>query len=314
MIDKEETMKLHISNLDSMANESTLMTYFSKFGEVLSCLISKHPNGRCKGFANIIMLKNKEILYQILNMDHYLFEKRLRVTLFDGDRWTLNKRTVHLNGLPIWACEQYIFENFKGYGKIEDIKINKGRGSIIFASKESASDLIHQGYIDIEENRIIISEGKDLNFNKKKRSYKGNYQEKQYNYQEDEIFYEKKHKNFPNKPEDNKNLKNSNKRKKNNSGYFKTKVLEEEIYKRQNQNYFLGEFFHPEILRIYLKKIYKTNPNMGFIAKDKIKCLELFYFNRNDKYLRKTEKNYIINEMVNKVENNHLFSNLFLRK
>lgn len=126
--------KIFVSNLDEKTQEASLIQYFSQFGNIIECYVSKFPDGKCKGFAKV-QLSDKEALKKVLSMNHYMDGRNIRVEQFIKNvkdkkkkERELNSRKICVLAIPLHLKDQDLTNIFKMYGPVDGAYIRKSGG------------------------------------------------------------------------------------------------------------------------------------------------------------------------------------------
>lgn len=126
--------KIFVSNLDEKTQEASLIQYFSQFGNIIECYVSKFPDGKCKGFVKV-QLSDKEALKKVLSMNHYMDGRNIRVEQFIKNvkdkkkkERELNSRKICVLAIPLHLKDQDLTNIFKMYGPVDGAYIRKSGG------------------------------------------------------------------------------------------------------------------------------------------------------------------------------------------
>lgn len=300
--------KIIVSRIPPSTKKSELINYFSKFGSINHCNITKVNNGNHnKGF--IIGFQSEVDTNLILEMQHRLNGTRITVKPFSGQLRVANQRKVFVSNLPVDVSPTRVKGLFETYGKVRELKVSSsGRsGYITFEDPEVAREVLSKREVKFERKfTITLMESSEKENCQKKldkiepvlvvdNEHKSTSGEQQ---QAGEINTTGED-NLDKPSTDKEKLKDQSKNKKLNKkkgrrpgkGRFKDSTLSRKMRNRQRRgkgisglkkkhvSYFTGEFFPPEKLKNYLCRIYNSNPQVKNIPKKKLRTLQLFYFN-----------------------------------
>lgn len=162
---------LYVSNLNENVTESQLIAHFSKFGFITECKMGKLDDGRCKGFAKLTT-NDASATRIILNTDHIFANRKARVERYIQEQdqaqqkdLEIVQRRICVLGVPKGLKDPEFKEVFDYFGDVENayIRENKHRkknhGFVTFGQKSSASKALQRKYLDIEGwGRVQIRE------------------------------------------------------------------------------------------------------------------------------------------------------------
>lgn len=336
---------IYVSNLEENISESQLLSHFSKFGFLIECKMGKMEDGKCKGYAKLTT-KDAEAYRLILNTEHIFNGRRARVEPFikeQGQALLKDKdiieRRVCVLGVPKGLKDAEFKIAFGKFGEVGNayIRENKNRkknhGFVTFVEKVAAEQALESQYLVIEGwGRVQIREFRSKALQKKQKreqivQYPQNTQvnhKKQPFLQQRQIpfFNQNMHYNnrnfeqyhqFPNcrvsSPQHSAESNFTDDSSLGSQGYRKnTSALSNNTPKfEESYNY---SFMNEKHLKIYLKKILENNPQIAEIEEKQVQQLELFYYNKKDRFEagnRKTSYNYesIVDRFALRVYRNH---------
>lgn len=288
---------LYISNLAESMTEVQLLSHFSKFGFLTHFKMGQLENGKCKGYAQI-STKDLDAYRMILNSEHYFNGREARVEPFIHDKNQtirrekdiVNKRICVL-AVPKGKSDEEFKHVFEIFGEVENAYIRdvertkKNHGFVTFTSKKSCQKALKKRYLNVNGwGKMQIREFKSKNLEKEKKKNQNN------------LFMKKK---------DKKGLASAE--------FFPFKIKKNLPPFEDTVNY---DFMAENHLKVYLKKILESNPQIKNIEKKYIKRLELFFYNKKQRYEQKTLHNYnmIVYFPSIKIQHNHSNNNIKLSK
>ncbi|ESN97329.1 hypothetical protein HELRODRAFT_178116 [Helobdella robusta] len=170
MAQTEEKGKLFVGGLSWETTQASLMTYFSKFGEVQDCVVITNPaTGKSRGFG-FVTFKDPACVDTVQAAGpHILDGKQIdpngcnRKKVPKGAKGAENcKKKLFVGGLPANIDEAQLREGFGSYGKINEVVIvydqqkqkPRGFGFLTFESEDSVDKIVKE--------RFVLLNGKQL--------------------------------------------------------------------------------------------------------------------------------------------------------
>lgn len=339
---------IYVSNLSENMTEMQLIGHFSKYGFIIECRMGKMIDGKCKGYAKLTT-NDKEAYRLILSSEHYFGSRKAQVEPFVREQGQAQvkdreivQRRVCILGVPGGMDDALFKEAFKVIGEVANayVRENKTRkknhGFVTFVEKNIAEKALKMKYLDIPGwGRVQIREFRSKAFIKKKRReemVKDKFAYRipkaqnphQFNFP---FFFQETPKSYGYNPQKFLQPKNYGSPKFSaQSNFTDDSSLGSPSYcgfrkpcavpKRPKfEESYQKQFMNSKKLKDYLKKINKENPMIGEIGKDKVQELELFYFNKKDRYNaqeKRTRYNYncVAGRFARSVYGNHNPENL----
>ncbi|XP_014677476.1 PREDICTED: RNA-binding protein squid-like isoform X2 [Priapulus caudatus] len=146
----EDERKLFVGGLSWESTQKDVRDYFSKFGEVVQCIVKTDPNtGRSRGFG-FIVFASKDSIEKVMATTHTLKGKQI-------DPKVANKRPkpepikkVFVGGVPADLEEAEIRKHFEKFGKISELalpfdKVKSARRNfcfVLFETGEGAQEAV----------------------------------------------------------------------------------------------------------------------------------------------------------------------------
>jgi len=126
-----EKGKMFIGGLSWETTHDNLLRHFSKYGEVVDCVVMKNPEtGRSRGFGFITFQDPSNVDLVLQNTPHILDSRTIdpkpcnpRAGMVRTTRRNLNGYKVFLGGLPSNLTETDLRNFFSQYGKVTEVVI-----------------------------------------------------------------------------------------------------------------------------------------------------------------------------------------------
>lgn len=337
---------IYVSNLDENVTEAQLSTHFSKFGFITECKMGKLEDGRCKGYAKLTT-NDASALRIILNTDHIFASRKARVERYiqEQDRahqkdLEIVQRRICVLGVPKGLKDPEFKQVFSYFGDVENgyIRENKHRkknhGFVTFVQKSSAEKALLRKYLDIEGwGRVQIREFRSKALIKRqKREQAKKHPTPQVSPRDFAGRSEREDIHRPFIPVQNQGgftnrfelpiRYNSSSFDSNftddsigSSGYRKRASIVSN--KPRFEDSYTYQFMNSTKLKKYIEKIIEENPLIEKIQNNQKKMLELFYFNKKNRYESEETGalyNYdcVARRFAKRVYRNHYRSNLRL--
>lgn len=164
-ISTKKKHKIYINNISQATKEEDLRNHFKKYGEINDCFISRvtYNNTRNNGFANI-EFKDSNSIKRALKDAHIIHNKKLKISKFDEEKWTLNKRKVYLDRIPNWISKEILKDFFFKFGEIEECEVNtSGGGFIVFKDLKDAKKVTMHRFLDLNGVKFKILKKREIN-------------------------------------------------------------------------------------------------------------------------------------------------------
>lgn len=310
-MEKKVSNKIFISSIPQNLNERILRDYFSQYGNIVEFHLSKYPNGAPKGSA-ILIYKHSETSKMVLQGSHIINGQRINLESYNNDKLR-EKRSLWFKFLHHPVMMEEVLVQVQNYGEVETAKlISSITGIITFKSLKTATTILNIKCLDINgtqvlfrrwKNRLEGVKRKERNhhqqyFNFKKRSnYSKNLQK---GYHQVKLPFKSPNSDFENFY-----------RERNTPQIINSQILLQML----GEEYFKNEFIPEEKLINYLIAIIKSNPQIKYIPKKDLKCLELFHFNerrRSKLGVRHKQISYytMVKRLKDNLKQNHFEENL----
>merc|ERR1712137_1093400 len=167
-----EKGKMFIGGLSWETTHDNLLRHFSKYGEVVDCVVMKNPEtGRSRGFGFITFQDPSNVDLVLQNTPHILDSRTIdpkpcnpRAGMVRTTRRNLNGYKVFLGGLPSNLTETDLRNFFSQYGKVTEVVImydqekkkSRGFGFLTFESEESVDRCCSEHYVNINGKQVEI--------------------------------------------------------------------------------------------------------------------------------------------------------------
>lgn len=167
-LNRKDTKKIYISCLPSQIEDSTILNYFSQFGEVEYMDVKREEteDKRCTGFCQL-SCSSIEMRDDIMNMTHKLQGKVLKITKFyegeelDRYRKIIKTQRIYVKNLPLDTKDEELRDVFEPYGEIIEAYCvkkkrypNKKFGYVLFEKEDTIKKIPNE---DIQFKDRIIS-------------------------------------------------------------------------------------------------------------------------------------------------------------
>lgn len=167
-----EKGKMFIGGLSWETTHDNLLRHFSRYGEVVDCVVMKNPEtGRSRGFGFITFQDPNNVDLVLQNTPHILDSRTIdpkpcnpRAGMVRTTRRNLNGYKVFLGGLPSNLTETDLRNFFSQYGKVTEVVImydqekkkSRGFGFLTFESEESVDRCCSEHYVNINGKQVEI--------------------------------------------------------------------------------------------------------------------------------------------------------------
>ena len=129
----DEKGKIFVGGLSWDTTHATMLKYFSRYGEVIDCVVMKNPNtGKSRGFG-FVTFKDPSCVETVLSSGPHVLDSRQidpkpcnprSMNKVQGGKNAENsKKKIFIGGLPANVTETQIKEHFNQYGNVVDVVI-----------------------------------------------------------------------------------------------------------------------------------------------------------------------------------------------
>jgi len=167
-----EKGKMFIGGLSWETTHDNLLRHFTRYGEVVDCVVMKNPEtGRSRGFGFITFQDPSNVDLVLQNTPHILDSRTIdpkpcnpRAGMVRTTRRNLNGYKVFLGGLPSNLTETDLRNFFSQYGKVTEVVImydqekkkSRGFGFLTFESEESVDRCCSEHFVNINGKQVEI--------------------------------------------------------------------------------------------------------------------------------------------------------------
>ncbi|ELU13330.1 hypothetical protein CAPTEDRAFT_219071 [Capitella teleta] len=166
----DEKGKIFVGGLSWDTTHATMLKYFSRYGEVIDCVVMKNPQtGKSRGFGFVTFKDPSCVKTVLANQPHVLDSRQIdpkqcnpRSMNKGGKSAENSKRKVFMGGLPSNITEDEIKEHFAEFGEVQDVVImvdqdkerSRGFGFLTFDCEESVEKVISQHYVPVKGKQV----------------------------------------------------------------------------------------------------------------------------------------------------------------
>lgn len=167
----QEEGKLFVGGLSWETTQDTLLQYFSKFGDVIDCVVMKNvESGRSRGFgfvtfsdpANMALVLSASVPHTLDGRT--IDPKPCNPRSMQRPRKNLSWPKVFLGGLPSNITETELRNFFSRYGKVMEVVIMydqekkkaRGFGFLSFETEAGVEQAVAEHYINIQNKQVEI--------------------------------------------------------------------------------------------------------------------------------------------------------------
>ncbi|XP_076305263.1 uncharacterized protein LOC143222529 isoform X2 [Tachypleus tridentatus] len=168
MTQSDEAGKLFIGGLSWDTSQENLKNYFSRFGEVVDCVVMKNnETGRSRGFG-FVTFKDPDCVSIVLASGPHELDGRVIDPKASNPRGLnrpkkgVNYPKVFLGGLPSTCTETTLREHFSKYGQVMEVVImfdqerkkSRGFGFLSFEKQEIVHRVCADHYVTINGKQV----------------------------------------------------------------------------------------------------------------------------------------------------------------
>ncbi|XP_014663470.1 PREDICTED: DAZ-associated protein 1-like isoform X2 [Priapulus caudatus] len=168
---QDEVGKMFVGGLSWKTTQESLHIYFSKYGEVVDCVVMKNPEtGKSRGFG-FVTYKDPSCLETVLSIQPHLLDDKQIDPKACNPRGSQKKtshvtkgKKIFVGGLAPTASENDLREFFSKYGNVTEVSImydqqkqrSRGFGFVSFDSEEAVENTVAEHYININGKQAEI--------------------------------------------------------------------------------------------------------------------------------------------------------------
>lgn len=173
----QEEGKLFVGGLSWETNQDSLLRYFSRFGEVIDCVVMKNAEtGRSRGFGFVTFSDPLNIDSVIQSCPHNLDGRTIdpkpcNPRSMQKPKKNVNWPKVFLGGLPSSITETDLRNYFSRYGRVTEVVIMydqekkkaRGFGFLSFESDAAVDAAVSEHYVNIQNKQVEIKRAEPRN-------------------------------------------------------------------------------------------------------------------------------------------------------
>jgi len=166
----EEAGKVFVGGLSWETTQDNLLGYFSRFGEVIDCVVMKNAEtGRSRGFGFVTFSDPGNIDAVVANCPHTLDGRTIDPKPCNPRSMQKPKKTtvfpkVFLGGLPSSITETDLRAFFSRYGEVfvvvimydQEKKKARGFGFLSFTTEDAVDRAVVEHYVNIQNKQVEI--------------------------------------------------------------------------------------------------------------------------------------------------------------
>ena len=173
----QEEGKLFVGGLSWETTQDSLLRYFSRFGEVIDCVVMKNAEtGRSRGFGFVTFSDPNNIDSVIQSCPHSLDGRTIdpkpcNPRSMQKPKKNINWPKVFLGGLPSSITETDLRTYFSRYGRVTEVVIMydqekkkaRGFGFLSFESDAAVDQAVAEHYVNIQNKQVEIKRAEPRN-------------------------------------------------------------------------------------------------------------------------------------------------------
>ncbi|XP_065337075.1 heterogeneous nuclear ribonucleoprotein 27C-like isoform X4 [Cloeon dipterum] len=168
--DGEEKGKLFVGGLSWETTQESLHRYFSRFGEVVDCVVMKNSeSGRSRGFGFVTFSDPNNVGLVLDNGPHMLDGRTIDPKPCNPRSMQKPKRNVNwpkvfLGGLPSNVTETDLRNHFTSFGKVMEVVImydqekkkSRGFGFLSFETDDAVERCVAEHFVNLNGKQVEI--------------------------------------------------------------------------------------------------------------------------------------------------------------
>jgi len=173
----QEEGKLFVGGLSWETTQDTLLRYFSRFGDVIDCVVMKNAEtGRSRGFGFVTFSDPNNIDSVIQSCPHNLDGRTIdpkpcNPRSMQKPKKNTNWPKVFLGGLPSSITETDLRSYFSRYGRVTEVVIMydqekkkaRGFGFLSFETEAAVDQAVAEHYVNIQNKQVEIKRAEPRN-------------------------------------------------------------------------------------------------------------------------------------------------------
>ena len=173
----QEEGKLFVGGLSWETTQDSLLRYFSRFGEVIDCVVMKNvETGRSRGFGFVTFSDPNNIDTVIQSCPHNLDGRTIdpkpcNPRSMQKPKKNINWPKVFLGGLPSSITETDLRNFFSRYGRVTEVVIMydqekkkaRGFGFLSFENDAAVDQAVAEHYVNIQNKQVEIKRAEPRN-------------------------------------------------------------------------------------------------------------------------------------------------------
>lgn len=173
----QEEGKLFVGGLSWETTQDSLLRYFSRFGEVIDCVVMKNvETGRSRGFGFVTFSDPNNIDTVIQSCPHNLDGRTIdpkpcNPRSMQKPKKNINWPKVFLGGLPSSITETDLRNYFSRYGRVTEVVIMydqekkkaRGFGFLSFENDVAVDQAVAEHYVNIQNKQVEIKRAEPRN-------------------------------------------------------------------------------------------------------------------------------------------------------
>jgi len=173
----QEEGKLFVGGLSWETTQDTLLRYFSRFGDVIDCVVMKNAEtGRSRGFGFVTFSDPNNIDSVIQSCPHNLDGRTIdpkpcNPRSMQKPKKNTNWPKVFLGGLPSSITETDLRSYFSRYGRVTEVVIMydqekkkaRGFGFLSFENDSAVDQAVSEHYVNIQNKQVEIKRAEPRN-------------------------------------------------------------------------------------------------------------------------------------------------------